>query len=184
MRAKRLLLRRGWGEMKLGVNLRITGRFTQEVGVIFFGVLLAFGCGKGSSPVVERAEKALTQAQKEIEKAAESIATMREQSQELQKKIDQQQAKLDALIVKRLVLYQQQLADYEARVQQLPAQKETELKSSLADLKARVDGLANNFRAYRDVPPEKSAEELRRLENGLADFEAAYQKLQAEIQPG
>jgi chromosome segregation ATPase len=169
--------------MAFGANLRIAGRLRQQVGFIFFGALIAFGCGKGSSPVVGQAEKALTQAQKEIEKAAESIASMREQSQELQKKIDQQQAKVDSLIEKRLVLYQQQLADYEARVQRLPAEKETELKSSLAELKARVDGLANNFRAYRDAPPEKSAEELRRLENGLADFEAAYQKLQAEIQP-
>jgi len=72
VRAERLLLRRGWGELKFGANLRITGRLTREVGFISWG----FDCFR---------------------------------------------------------LWKGKLSD----------------------------GLANNFRAYRDAPHEKSAEELR-----------------------
>ncbi|HXV83227.1 MAG TPA: hypothetical protein VEG60_25475 [Candidatus Binatia bacterium] len=145
-------------------------------------LLLIAGCDSKVSPSAEQAEKALSQAQSGVDQAAKSIGAMRNRSEQLQQKIDHQRSELTALIEKRLALLHQQLADYEQRVERLPASKETVLKPGLADLEKRLTGLAESFRAYRDAPPEKSTASLEQLEESLKNFSKAQQKLYSEIQ--
>lgn len=151
--------------------------------VFAFGALVLAGCGEKEKASPEKAAQALSQAQTNVERAEELIAEMRRRSDELQQKIEQQRTALDALIEKRLVLLQQQLSDYEQRLQRLPAPKENELKATLADLKQRLDALRAKFQVYRDAPPEKSVAMLQELEAALKDFESSHQKFNAEIRP-
>jgi hypothetical protein len=53
---------------------------------------------------------------------------------------------------KRPALSLQQLTDYEQRLHRLPASKESELKPTLADLKAAPRCLGGKFQAYWDAP--------------------------------
>lgn len=149
--------------------------------ILLWSLLLA-GCDSNVSPSAEQAEKALSQAQSGVDQAAKSIGAMRKRSEQLQQKIDHQRSELTALIEKRLALLHQQLADYEQRVERLPASKETVLKPGLADLEERLTGLSENFRAYRDAPPEESTASLEQLEKSLKNFSEAQQKLYSEIQ--
>jgi uncharacterized coiled-coil protein SlyX len=109
---------------------------------------------------------------------------MQQESQQLQTKIEQQRTALDALIEKRLALLRQQLDGYRKSLYRLPASKENELKSTVADLQARLDALAGKFQDYRSAPREKTNEALEQLESALQEFESAFQKIDAEIQQG
>ena len=145
---------------------------------------LLAGCGKEGSQSPETAEQALAAAQSSVERANESIAAMQQESQQLQTKIEQQRTALDALIEKRLALLRQQLDGYRKSLYRLPASKENELKSTVADLQARLDALAGKFQDYRSAPREKANEALEQLESALQEFESAFQKIDAEIQQG
>jgi hypothetical protein len=80
------------------------------------------------------------------------------------------------VIERRVTLLRQQLKEDEERLRRLPAPQETELRPRLAELGKLLKDAIAKLHAYRDAPPEKSAEALAALEKSLESYIAAGER--------
>lgn len=150
--------------------------------IVALGIVLT-GCDRDKAPPAQQATKALASARDDIAKAKTSIDAIEKQSSELSEKIKSQRAELNDVVEKRLALLRQQLKDDEERVRRLPAPQETELRSRVAELGKQLEDVRAKLHAYRDAPPDKSAQLLAALEKSLAAFTEARRQLEAKLQP-
>lgn len=143
---------------------------------------LLAACG-GDPPPAQEASKSLASAREDIEKARAAIQATEQQSKALHDKIRAQRAELNDLVEKRIALLRQQLAEDEERLRRLPAPRATELRPRLAELQKSLDEARARLLAYRDAPPDKSADALAALEKSLAAFNERRRDLEAQLKP-
>jgi len=123
------------------------------------------GCGEQKAPPAQQAAKALAAAREDIDKAKASIDASEKQSKDLEQRIQARRT-----------------APRAAAPAALPAPRETELRPQLAELAKQLADVTAKLQAYRDAPPDKSAETLSTLEKSLAAFAEKQRELEAKLQ--